>query len=116
MAKGVHVDSPSQETTKTARARARNRRRYLSGKYGITQADYLRLLAEQKGKCAICGRVSIDLHIDHDHESGQIRGLLCMTCNTALGGFKDNTEWLIAAARYVSRAWLATQRERKDTL
>lgn len=58
--------------------------------YGITSDDYKRMLDVQHGACAICGRVpSYRLHVDHDHETGAIRGLLCVRCNNFL-------EWFIA--------------------
>ena len=57
------------------------------GKYGITAEQYNKMLAEQNGVCAICGRPpkTKRLHVDHDHKTGKIRALLCMMCNTKLG-------------------------------
>lgn len=56
--------------------------------YGITLAEYELKLAEQHKRCAICNRHSKTLkkglHIDHEHATGKIRGLLCMSCNTRL--------------------------------
>jgi hypothetical protein len=61
------------------------------------------LLAAQGGGCAIYGRRpgNISLHVDHDHETGAIRGLLCVGCNNALGQFKDSTDLLARASNYV---------------
>lgn len=61
-------------------------------KFGITQKEYEILLKKQKGVCAICGskpdtRWQI-LAVDHDHNTGKVRGLLCMVCNTMLGRFE----------------------------
>ena len=54
--------------------------------YGLTSEQFEALKELQGGCCAICHRVpEKDLHIDHDHESGQVRGLLCVSCNTRLG-------------------------------
>ncbi len=58
-------------------------------KFGITEEDFSQLMKRQKGVCAICkafpgGRWKI-LAVDHDHKTGKVRGLLCMTCNTMLG-------------------------------
>ena len=78
--------------------------RYLLRKYGITQADYNALLAKQKGGCAICGRkpsARISLHVDHDHRTKRIRGLLCFRCNNAIGDFGDNPELIRHAAAYL---------------
>jgi hypothetical protein len=80
------------------------RKTHLKKKYGLTPEDYDRMLEAQGGGCAICGkapRPDISLHIDHDHETGRIRGLLCFTCNNGLGQFQDDPELLIAAAEYV---------------
>lgn len=73
-------------------------------RYGITVADYERLYLEQDGRCAIClipfsGRA----HIDHEHETGRIRGLLCRPCNVGLGHFGDNVEGLMRAVAYLER-------------
>jgi hypothetical protein len=84
--------------------RRRERTSYLKRKYGITPERYDELLAEQGGVCAICGREprpDISLHVDHDHETGAIRGLLCFCCNNALGDFEDDYERLAAAVRYL---------------
>lgn len=64
---------------------------------------------EQDGVCAICGRPEtkvlkgkkLSLSIDHDHETGKVRGLLCMDCNTSIGKFKHNKELLLNAVRYL---------------
>ena len=63
------------------------------------------MLFAQGGGCAICGRAAPEgtsLHVDHDHESCVVRGLLCFTCNGALGMFAENEEHLTRAADYVS--------------
>ena len=81
------------------------RKTHLKKKYGITPEDYDRMLEAQGGGCAICGRPPRDdiaLHVDHDHETGFIRGLLCFPCNNALGLMKDDPERLIRAAEYVA--------------
>jgi Recombination endonuclease VII len=71
--------------------------------FGLTVEAYESLLVVQDGGCAICGRepTRIALHVDHDHESGAIRGLLCVGCNNALGQFKDSTELLSRAIAYL---------------
>lgn len=65
----------------------------------------------QNGCCAVCGeqkgintgKTFGSLHIDHDHLSGKIRGLLCYDCNLGLGRFKDSIERLLSAALYLER-------------
>lgn len=65
-----------------------------SYKYGITPEDFKQMFETQQGKCAICNeepKTKRGLHVDHDHETGKVRGLLCHGCNVALGSFKDVT-------------------------
>jgi hypothetical protein len=62
------------------------------------EADYM--LEQQDGLCAIC-RAAPAVHVDHDHETGAVRALLCFNCNGGLGQFKDNPHLLHAAAYYV---------------
>jgi hypothetical protein len=77
-------------------------------KYGLTQEEYLELLKSQNFECAICetkepkGRHN-NWHIDHDHETGLVRSLLCWLCNSGLGKFKDSEELLFKAAEYVRK-------------
>jgi hypothetical protein len=74
--------------------------------YGLTMADFTALLDEQGGVCAICkgGRSGPGnrLHVDHDHTTGVVRGLLCSRCNTAVGLLRDDPRLAIAAADYLS--------------
>lgn len=85
----------------------KNRRK---SRFGITDKEYKKMLEEQNYVCAICGFEETtvdgfsnirDLAIDHDHESGKVRGLLCLKCNTALGAFHDNIENLEKAIQYL---------------
>jgi len=72
-------------------------------KYGLTEADYDTLLEKQGNVCAICDKPSNGkaLHIDHNHETGEIRGLLCHNCNRGLGYFQDNWCLLSIAQKYL---------------
>lgn len=75
---------------------------YLWNKFGITKAEYEEKLAGQDGKCAICICTSDKrLAVDHCHETGQIRSLLCYKCNTMLGNANDRPEILEKAAEYL---------------
>jgi hypothetical protein len=72
-------------------------------KHGITKEDYAIRLKDQQGKCAICGCLPKKLCVDHDHETGKIRGLLCNNCNLMLGHSKDSVERLRNAADYLDK-------------
>ena len=78
----------------------------LKRRYGITFADYYRMLEEQGGGCAICGYrpKKRRLSVDHDHETGQIRGLLCVSCNRGLPWFSESPELLDRAAEYLRKS------------
>jgi Recombination endonuclease VII len=83
-----------------------DRQSHLKRKYGITIADYDRMFEAQNGVCAICGQPRPEertLHVDHDHETGVIRGLLCFRCNNALGDFREEYELFQRAANYLDR-------------
>ena len=77
-------------------------------RYGITVEDYDRMYAEQNGRCAICGlhqsQQQRRLHVDHDHETGEVRGLLCMNCNSLLGHACDEVPTLLGAIQYLQRS------------
>lgn len=75
-------------------------------RYGLTAEAYEAMLAAQGGVCAICGGVDAKgrrLSVDHDHESGVVRALLCGGCNVALGFMRDDPTLLRAAADYLER-------------
>ena len=90
-----------------------HREKRLKNWYRMTHADYLEMLHRQHGGCAICKRPPAEnevLHVDHDHSSSpglrvrnhrDVRGLLCQTCNRAIGFFKDSPIMLRSAAEYL---------------
>lgn len=69
-------------------------------KYGLSHDQYEKMLQAQDGKCAIC-REPGKLVVDHHHETDVVRALLCSPCNTAIGLFKEDTERMQAAIRYL---------------
>jgi hypothetical protein len=76
-------------------------------RYGLTEEQYYSMLAQQEGRCAICESAFEDLqktpHIDHDHDTGQVRGLLCGKCNSGIGYLQDDLGLVRAAASYLAR-------------
>lgn len=89
-------------------------RNYSLSKYGITQTDYNNFRQNQDYCCAICREhettivksnkqsgSTTSLHVDHNHTTGEVRGLLCFRCNSLLGKAHDNSEILQAAIEYL---------------
>jgi hypothetical protein len=77
-------------------------------KYGITPEQYDQMLLDQGGGCAICGseeegRGKEFLHVDHDHKTGKVRGLLCFGCNSGIGHLREDTEIMHSAIHYIER-------------
>jgi len=74
-------------------------------KFSLTPADYVKLLEEQGGVCAICRKDKRSVRgyfdVDHDHTTGMVRGLLCGDCNRAIGLFKENLVNLQTAISYL---------------
>ena len=79
--------------------------RKLRREYGITLEEYRDRLRSQGYRCAICGTDDAgwrDFDVDHDHETGMVRGILCSGCNTLLGRARDSVRILLAAAHYLA--------------
>jgi hypothetical protein len=107
------------EERKSAQARYREkypdrlRNAYLKKQYGITVEQYEEMLAAQGGACAICGRTEDGIHprtgkprrlaVDHCHDTGRVRGLLCLACNSAIGLLRHDEEVLLLALEYLRR-------------
>jgi hypothetical protein len=89
-------------------------------RYGVTAEQYYGVLKAQGGGCGICGaqhagrKGQKKLHVDHDHVTGDFRGLLCAKCNTALGKFDDDVDLLQKAISYLSSNQSAQGIRKKD--
>ena len=85
--------------------------------FGITQQEYDMMLKEQGGFCAICRGPETQMYrgflmslaVDHDHETGKVRGLLCKSCNLAIGKFKEDVDIVRRALAYLESS--AQQKE-----
>lgn len=91
---------------------ARTKAYHFQYKYGISVDDYDSMFTEQSGVCAICGQVEthrgrsgnvVPLAVDHDHDTGRVRGLLCHACNVTLGNVKDSVDRLQRAIDYLHK-------------
>jgi hypothetical protein len=121
-----YVRSPDNKEKKRVRDQRRHERRMrspeerakmraaaLKRNYNITPEEYDALFQKQGGVCAICGQPETamdkrlgrqrNLHVDHDHETGKVRALLCSNCNQGLGHFKDSLRLLAAAFFYLEQ-------------
>lgn len=71
--------------------------------YGITEAQYDEMLTDQGGVCAICGGGDTHrLSVDHNHSTGAVRSLLCRSCNTGLGSFREDPFLMVKAMDYLA--------------
>lgn len=77
-----------------------HRDRELHNLYGLTRRDFNLIIALQGGGCAIC-QTPEDLCVDHDHQTGKVRGILCRTCNLGIGKLGDQLEGVKRAAEYL---------------
>jgi Recombination endonuclease VII len=103
-----HARAVNKENTKRRNKQFPERRHdiYLKSVYGVPYGTYAQLLAAQEGRCAICGttepgRKTKRFHLDHCHDTGEIRGLLCAGCNVGIAHLQHSEEILISALRYL---------------
>ena len=102
-ARKMRVDKPERY----ARYKKRANEYRKESRYGITQEDFNNMLVEQNNVCKICSnefKSTKDTHVDHCHKSNIVRGLLCNSCNMALGQFNDNTDNMDNAIRYLQNS------------
>lgn len=69
--------------------------------YQITKEEYLKMIKDSNGKCAICKLKVKELTVDHNHRTGKVRGVLCHKCNSAIGLFMENVKNLKSAIKYL---------------
>lgn len=84
----------------------RTRKHKLKTLYGITPAQFDQMREDQNNTCAICSspfESRKQVHVDHNHATGRVRGLLCTRCNMGIGYFKENTDALLAAVEYLTQ-------------
>jgi len=107
LANPERVAQRAAEYRASGRKAIADRKSHLKRRFGLSLEAYEAMLKNQGGVCLLCGKSpqpSRVLHVDHDHVTGKVRGLLCFTCNNALGDFNDDPHRLRAAAGYVEVA------------
>ena len=96
-------DNPENRKRSPEQNHKRNLRRY-----NMSVADYNAMFQKQEGRCAIClkhqSEIKLRLYVDHDHETGKVRGLLCKPCNSVLGFACDETGTLQRAISYLEES------------
>ena len=96
------VDSRTSNNRRTDCRQCRNFHKRISS---ISASQRENLLKKQNNACAICGITTVEnqrqLSVDHNHDTHQVRGLLCTNCNVGLGNFKDNITHLALAIEYL---------------
>jgi hypothetical protein len=78
------------------------RRKQLKKLYGLTEEDYHNMRGAQEGKCGMCGQAANRLVVDHNHQTGQVRNLLCVPCNGGLGWI-ERKDFVEMATAYLKR-------------
>ena len=109
----ISCQKDKQKNSWQSRTPKKRLEQHLKYKYGVTHSEFMFQWEKQQGSCSIC---SIDLPdlmlyegrkrgyaIDHNHETGKFRGILCLTCNTLLGMAKDSSEILKNAIQYLDK-------------
>lgn len=113
--KKVHYKGQNDKyNVKNASKRAQyykdNKLKFRVAKYGITEEDYNQMVEAQGNSCKVCYRYFEEVdrlstpHIDHDHETGKVRGLLCLHCNSALGQLEDDEDIIESLLMYIRGA------------
>ena len=88
--------------TNAVKLHGSTRNKHLKERYDLTEQRVAEMIEAQGGTCAICRRKPAE-HVDHDHATGDVRGVLCFTCNAGLGNFADNAHLMHLAAEYLDR-------------
>lgn len=102
-ARKIRIDEPERY----AKYKKRHNEYLKEKRYGITQDQFNKMLVDQNNMCKICGnkfKSTKDTHIDHCHNSNVVRGILCNSCNMALGQFNDNTDIMDKAIKYLEKS------------
>jgi hypothetical protein len=100
----LKIDKTVQEILHVLKTYTKKKKPYRKSRYGITDAEFDQLLILQGGKCKICGTSNFPYkgpHVDHDHSTKKVRGLLCLNCNRGIGAFKEDPTLLKKALDYL---------------
>ena len=111
LGQGTFCSRECYQTWRKLNKKSRDAERYSNrlyqkkNKYGLKKEEYEEMFDTQNNSCAICKNVFTEINkgfVDHDHKTGKVRGILCTTCNSGLGFFKDDISLLESAIKYLS--------------
>lgn len=98
----VNANSKKWIKNNPEKRKAIYKKSFIKKTYGLTLEDVESMKILQENKCKICNTLFVkEPHIDHDHVTGKVRGLLCTKCNVAIGMFEEDEERLISAIQYL---------------
>lgn len=109
-----YAENPESARKRYLKNPEAQKRRNYERMYGLTLERYNRMLLDQGGVCAICSQPCESrrsLSVDHNHDTGEVRGLLCCHCNRGLGSFRDRADLTDKATGYLLRFTAANQEE-----
>ncbi len=117
----VQKQAVYEKSLPAERVSADRRKFKLRKKYGLSPEEYDKQFSHQSGQCAICRRSLVGLspqtvHVDHCHDTGRLRGILCGNCNVAMGNFKENIESMSRAIEYLMSAGVWASEARSANL
>lgn len=98
------IENRSYRESVTPEQWERYRAQKVEESYGLTRDQHIDLMLKQDNRCGICGELMLRNVVDHSHETGKVRGLLCHKCNTGLGKLGDNLDGLKKAIKYLEGA------------
>ena len=98
-----YVPKRTQRLATERRWRKKNPRYFQGYRYGVSPEEYQTKLKDQNSCCKICNRIMESPHIDHDHETNQVRDLLCRTCNLGIGHLQDDVLIVERALEYLKK-------------
>ena len=98
-----HVKNKAYIKINRAKVTKQQMVRHREREYGVTEEQYNNMILSQNNLCAICSQPSTrTLNVDHDHETGKVRALLCINCNLGIGNFQDSLVYLQNAVDYLN--------------
>jgi len=101
------LDNPEKYYAERRKNARKNQKwSYIKRQYNLTKDQYFLMLDLQNSRCKICNNIfenSAKTHIDHDHNTGKVRGILCQKCNHGLGMFNDNIQLFYNAIQYLQQ-------------